>query len=34
MIPFPIAPAIRATIGIVLGMTRGLALTVATAVLY
>ncbi len=33
MIPFPIAPMIRITIGIVLGMMLGLALTVTTAVL-
>ncbi len=30
MIPFPIAPTIRIAIGIVLGMTLGLVLTVAT----
>ena len=33
MTTFPIAPTIRFTIGIVLGMTLGLVLTVATALL-
>ena len=33
MSTIPIAPAIRVTIGIVLGMTLGLAPTVATALL-